>query len=81
MLVRPIHPGDRFQPLGMRGTKKIHDFLADRKVDRPLREEVPLLVAGDNIVWVIGHEIADSVKIGCDTSRLAGLEVQRYYDV
>lgn len=78
LTVRALRPGDRIRPLGMRGEKKLSDFLIDRKVARPLREEVPLLLAGDKIIWVIGHGLSDDVKISAKTKRMLKLEVEDY---
>lgn len=55
--VRQWQPGDRFEPLGATGSKKLQDFFVDSGVPRRLRSEVPLLVAGDRIAWVVGHRI------------------------
>jgi tRNA(Ile)-lysidine synthase len=62
-VLRTRRRGDRFQPLGMRGTRKLSDYLIDRKVPRVQRDEIPLLVGRDGIIWVVGHEIADSCKV------------------
>jgi tRNA(Ile)-lysidine synthase len=70
LLVRTIRPGDRFRPLGMKGHKKVGDFLTDRKVPRPLRDEVLLLCDQEGPVWVAGHEIADRVKIDERTGKV-----------
>ena len=47
-------PGDRIHPLGGPGERSLQDFFTDRKVDRPFRDHVPLLCAGNHVVWVIG---------------------------
>jgi tRNA(Ile)-lysidine synthase len=60
--LRSWQAGDRFQPLGLRGTKKLQDFFVDAKVPRTERDKVPLLVAGDRIVWVVGHRISDAFR-------------------
>ena len=70
MVVRTIRPGDRFRPLGMKGHKKVGDFLTDRKVPRPLRDEVLLLCDQEGPVWVVGHEIADRVRIDKRTGKV-----------
>lgn len=62
-VLRTRKPGDRFRPLGMRGTRKLSDYLIDRKVPRTQRDEIPLLVSRTGIVWVIGHGIADPFKV------------------
>ena len=55
LLVRPWRAGDRFSPHGMKGkSKKLQDFFTDRKVARHQREEIPLLVAPEGILWVVG---------------------------
>ena len=56
--VRARRPGDRFQPLGMTGTKKLQDFFTDAKVPRWQRDSIPLLVCDRGIAWVVGHRIA-----------------------
>lgn len=57
LLVRPWRPGDRFEPLGMEGSKKISDFLIDEKVPLPQKESVYVLESDGDICWVIGHRI------------------------
>jgi tRNA(Ile)-lysidine synthase len=60
--LRGWRAGDRFQPLGLRGRKKLQDFFVDAKVPREARPRVPLLLAGDRIAWVVGHRIADEFR-------------------
>ena len=55
LLVRPWRAGDRFSPQGMKGrSKKLQDFFTDRKIACPQREKIPLLVAPEGILWVVG---------------------------
>jgi len=78
LTVRSPRVGDHFAPLGMKGSKRLSDFFIDRKIDRPLRGEKPLLLCGAKIVWIIGHEIADSVKISALTKTALKLEVTQH---
>ncbi|MCC6962049.1 MAG: tRNA lysidine(34) synthetase TilS [candidate division Zixibacteria bacterium] len=78
LTVRTMRAGDRFRPLGLNGDKKLSDFFIDRKVDRPVREEIPLLLAGRKIIWVIGQALADEVKVTDKTERVIKLEVASY---
>lgn len=57
LTIRCRRPGDRIWPTGMDGSKKVQDLLTDAKVPRRLRDQVPLLVAGDQVLWVIGHRL------------------------
>ncbi|HVG23570.1 MAG TPA: tRNA lysidine(34) synthetase TilS [Thermoanaerobaculia bacterium] len=61
--VRNRRDGDRFQPLGMPRPKKLKDFLIDRKIDRELRDRLPLLVWNGEIVWVAGVEVSERFKV------------------
>jgi tRNA(Ile)-lysidine synthase len=55
LIVRAWQAGDRFFPHGMKGkSKKLQDFFTDKKVDRRARGKVPLLVAPEGILWVVG---------------------------
>lgn len=62
--VRKPRSGDRFQPLGMQGHFiKLSDFWTNRKHPRRARAGWPLLVAGNQIVWVPGFQPAESSRI------------------
>jgi tRNA(Ile)-lysidine synthase len=71
LFVRTWQEGDRFQPLGMTGDKKLQDFFVDEKVPRLQRGRVPLLCAGNGrIAWVVGYRIAEPFKITERTTRV-----------
>ena len=56
--------GDRFHPLGMRGTKLVSDFFNDNNFTTFQKKTTPILVdANDQIVWIVGHRIDDRFKI------------------
>jgi tRNA(Ile)-lysidine synthase len=73
--VRTIRPGDRFRPLGMKGHKKVSEYLSDRKVPRPLRDEVLLLCDRLGPVWLVGYEIAERAKVDDKTRRVLTIAV------
>ncbi|MDG0795323.1 tRNA lysidine(34) synthetase TilS [Cohnella ginsengisoli] len=55
LAVRSRMPGDRMEPLGLNGSKKVQDILVDAKVPRSLRHLKPLLIDGDGrILWIPG---------------------------
>ena len=54
MMVRNYRRGDRIRPLGIAGTRKLHDVFVDRKAPRHERERWPLAVVRDEIVWAPG---------------------------
>ena len=69
LTVRNRQAGDRFQPFGMQGTKKLKDFFIDAKVPRCERDKIPLLVSGDELVWVIGYTTSEPTRLNARTRR------------
>ena len=64
-VVRTRRAGDRIRPLGC-GDRLLSDYFIDRKIDRPLRDLIPLVAVGERIHWVCGLGISEesSVKPG-----------------
>lgn len=54
--------GDSFHPLGMKGKKKVSDFLNDLKIPLNLKENVSVILSGEDIVWVVGYRIDERYK-------------------
>jgi len=76
--VRNRRPGDRFQPIGAPGTRKLQDFLVDRKVPRLNRDSLPLVVDGqDRIVWVVGQSVAEGFRVLDPSQGVILLKVKR----
>ncbi|HMB93260.1 MAG TPA: tRNA lysidine(34) synthetase TilS, partial [Rhodothermales bacterium] len=69
LTVRPWRPGDRLQPFGMEGTKRVSDVLTDAKVPSHRRDRVWVVLSGEVIVWVVGVRMAESVRVRPETVR------------
>ena len=76
LFLRHWQKGDRFQPLGMRGWKKVSDFLIDEKVALHKKYQQMVLTAGENIVWVCGYRISDWVKVTPNTTKYAKISLK-----
>ncbi len=59
---RPWQAGDSFHPLGMKGKKKVSDFLNDLKIPVNLKSNVTVVLSGDHIIWVAGLRISEPYK-------------------
>lgn len=75
LTVRPWKEGDRFQPLGVKGTRKVKDFFIDRKLPREARRKTPLVLFGERIAWVVGQRIDERVKVTSSTRKVLELRV------
>ena len=68
--LRHIRQGDRFHPLGMKGTRLVSDFLTDQHlsiIDK--RRQLVLCDAHGNIVWLIGRRMDDRFKVTEKTTK------------
>jgi len=77
LLVRARRPGDRFQPLGLPGEKKLKELLIEAKVPAGSRADVPLVCDRDGIVWVAGMRPAERCRVHAGTRRLLVLALER----
>lgn len=68
LYLRTRLPGDRFAPIGMKGTKKIKDFMIDLKIPAKDRDDILLLCDDVNIIWVVGYRMSELYKIDPTTS-------------
>jgi tRNA(Ile)-lysidine synthase len=73
--MRNFRPGDRFHPLGMKGTQKLKNFFIDHKVPRFERPKVPLLISGEVIAWIVGYRIDERVKVTGKTKKILVVKV------
>jgi len=67
--LRTWWPGDRLRPLGMAGEKLVSDLLTERKVLPSERARQLVLTADGSVVWVVGHRLAETVRVGEGTRR------------
>ena len=60
--VRRRQNGDVINPSGMTGTKKLKDYFIDAKFPRNLRDSIPVVALGEEILWIIGHRVSEKFK-------------------
>ncbi len=73
LTIRKWAPGDKFVPLGMKGKKKLSDFMIDQKIPLNLKERVFVVISNNEIIWVPGHRIDDRFKVTSKTKKLLRL--------
>jgi tRNA(Ile)-lysidine synthase len=74
--LRHWQQGDWFIPFGMKGRKKLSDFFVDKKFTTGEKEQLWLLVSGDDIVWVVGHRVDARYAVTEKTKRVKIFKVQ-----
>jgi tRNA(Ile)-lysidine synthase len=66
--VRNWRAGDRFWPAHTKSPKKVKELLQERHIGQPERRLWPVVVSGDEIVWMRGFPVPAKFrsKAGCD---------------
>jgi tRNA(Ile)-lysidine synthase len=75
LVVRNARDGDRFTPLGLRGTQKLKAFFINNKIPAGARRRCPILLSGDDIIWVAGHRTADAAKVTASSKNLLRVQL------
>lgn len=68
--------GDVFQPLGMKGKKKISKYLKDEKLSLVEKEKTWLLTSNNNVIWVVGMRADESFKVSDNTKQIIKIELK-----
>ncbi|MBI4208770.1 MAG: tRNA lysidine(34) synthetase TilS [Deltaproteobacteria bacterium] len=75
LTLRSRQPGDRIQPLGLSGKKKVKEILIEAKVPSSNRDRVPILECSKGILWVVGHRIDDRFKVTLSTKTFLSIQI------
>ncbi|MBR4583857.1 MAG: tRNA lysidine(34) synthetase TilS [Bacteroidales bacterium] len=62
--------GDKFIPLGMKGSRKLSDFFKDEKLSQSQKSKVQVLESDGKISWVVGMRIDDRFKFDSKTKEV-----------
>ena len=70
LLLRPWRQGDSFIPFGMKGRKKVSDYMTDRKFSLLRKEQQWVLCCGEEIIWLIGERTDNRFRIDASTKQV-----------
>ena len=74
LTLRNFRHGDRFQPLGMAGHKKVKELFIEKKVPLSVRASLPLLLHGDEVIWIPGYGRSEHGKVTPATKAILHLK-------
>lgn len=74
LTLRNFRRGDRFQPLGMAGHKKVKELFIEKKVPLSVRASLPLLVLGDEVIWIPGYGRGEPARVTPATREILHLK-------
>ena len=73
--LRTRRTGDRIQVLSKHGSKKLKDYMIDAKIPRQIRDQIPLIADGTDIMWVVGYRMSEAYKITDETKTVLQIEL------
>jgi tRNA(Ile)-lysidine synthetase-like protein len=73
LALRPRTSADHFHPQGMPSPVRLKDWMINAKIPRLIRDRLPLLLAGDQIVWVPGYRVGQPFLVRPETQRIIKL--------
>lgn len=73
--IRKWEVGDKFIPFGMKGKKKISDYLTDKKFSLFQKEKQFVVCSGNEIVWLVNERIDNRYCIDNQSKRALLLRV------
>ncbi len=76
LVIRNRETGDRFKPLGAKGTKKLQDFMVDKKIPKFSRDSIILVEDREKILWIAGYEIDERARIENRTKKILQLRIR-----
>lgn len=75
LTIRHWKQGDKFVPFGMKGVKKLSDYMTDRKFSLLQKQQQWVVCSGDRIVWLVGERCDNRFRVEADTTHLLWLEI------
>lgn len=77
LAVRFPRAGDRMRPLGAPGTQSVADILTNAKAPQWAKRRTPVVTSGGDPIWIVGHRIAERVKLQPQTQTVLLLRLRR----
>lgn len=77
LTVRNRRDGDKLVPFGMKGTKKVKDIFIDKKIPLSKRNNIPIFVHNNKVIWVSGCCISEEFKITDNTNTILQLKTEQ----
>lgn len=76
LIVRKWMKGDKFVPYGMKGKKKVSDYMTDRKFSLLDKEKQLVVCCGDDIVWLVNERSDNRYRVTETTQKILMLKLK-----
>ena len=59
------------------GRKKMSRFFTDQKVEKSMRDRIPVVADGNEIVWVVGYRLSERYKVTPETKEVMQIDYKK----
>ena len=80
LVARNFVPGDRIEPLGIEGSRKVQDVFVDRKLARARRASYPVITLEEGVVWLPGLARGRAALVTPSTRRVLCVRARNIRD-
>ena len=77
LTLRKCRVSDWFVPFGMKGRKKVSDYLTDRKRSLYEKERQWVVCSGEDIVWLVNERIDNRFRVKEDSRRVLLISIKK----
>jgi len=70
LYIRTRKPGDKISPAGRNVTKKLKKYFIEEKMPLDVRSGLPMLVSGNEVLWIPGHDYSGKHAVDEGTKRI-----------
>nr|WP_306301464.1 tRNA lysidine(34) synthetase TilS [Clostridium arbusti] len=76
IILRYRRNGDRFTTIGMSRSKKLKDMFINMKIEKNIRNKIPLICFDNEISWIVGYRVSDKFKVVENTKEILEIKFE-----
>ncbi|WP_110473388.1 tRNA lysidine(34) synthetase TilS [Candidatus Karelsulcia muelleri] len=78
--IRNWEKGDKFNPIGLKGIKKLSKYFKDKKMSLVEKKNIWVLLNGDNkIIWIISDRLDQHFKVTNLTKKVLNINLHNFF--
>ena len=81
LVLRTRQPGDVYRPAGRSVHNRLRKWMNEAGIPAQMRDQLPLLAAGSEVLWVCGAGFAEGLAPDEDTAQVLQMEMEHREEI
>ena len=81
LVLRTRQPGDVYRPAGRSVHNRLRKWMNEAGIPAQMRDQLPLLAAGSEVLWVCGAGFAEGLAPDADTAQVLQMEMEHREEI